>query len=418
MSSPPAEQVTGGAARPRHLIPVLGLLSAVGAMSIDLYLPAVPQMAAHFGVRDGRLQLTLSATLFGLAVGQLLYGSLSDRFGRRTPLLWGMGLFTVTSLICAVAPNLEVLVGLRFVQAVGGCAGLVLSRAIVRDVFSGAAAAKALSAILLVFGVVPVLAPLAGGQLLRLGWPSIFVTLGGFGLACMAGAWSLPETLAPHHRHHGSGRSWLGVFARLVTDRAVAPFAVIGGLGQASMFSYIAMSPLVVIGVFGVPSDRFGLVFGVNALALVLTAQVNARLLDRYDTLTLLRVAVLVQLAGGISLVVLGVTRVGGLAAVMAAMVLTVGAVGAINPNATGLTLEPYPRRAGAAAALLGGLQMAIGGIMTTALGLLGGDPLLRMAVAVLLTSAGAALIVSVVTARARREVAVPAAVRSSGVPT
>src|SRR5579859_5970925 len=214
------------------LVILLGALSAFGPMSIDMYLPAFPVISTHYRAPASQVQLTLTACLAGLALGQLLYGPMSDALGRRRPLYGGMVAYALASAACVVAPSITVLVGLRLVQGFGGAAGIVIARAVVRDMYSGVAAARYFSLLMVVNGLAPMLAPLLGSAIMRYGsWPGVFVVLAGYGLALLAGtAFGLPETLPPERQRSGRSADTVRTFARLSRDRAFIGYALCGGL--------------------------------------------------------------------------------------------------------------------------------------------------------------------------------------------
>ncbi|KAF1011180.1 MAG: Bicyclomycin resistance protein [Pseudomonas fluorescens] len=261
---------------------ILGALSAFAPLAIDFYLPGFPAMAVAFGTDETHVQLTLAVYFFGLAIGQLIYGPLADRFGRRVPLLSGVTLFTVASFACAYAPSLDWLIGARFIQALGGCAGMVISRAVVSDKCDALGSAKVFSQLMLVTGLAPILAPLAGGAMVGIwGWQSIFLALSVFSvLAALAVTFGLPESLPPNQpRQPLSGA--LRQYGRLLSDRVYLGYALTGGISIAGMFAYIAGSPFVFIKLYGVPAEHYGWLFGSNAAGFILVAQLNARLLSK-----------------------------------------------------------------------------------------------------------------------------------------
>src|SRR6266480_3099718 len=235
--------------KPRRvqLVFILGALTAFGLFSIDMYLPALPSLSRDFGTGAAQTQLTLSACLLGLALGQVIAGPISDALGRRRPLLVGLAAYALASLLCVVAPSVFVLVGLRFVQGAAGAAGIVIARAVVRDLHSGVAAARFYAMLMLVSGLAPILAPLAGGQLLHVtDWRGIFVVLGAIGAALLLAAWwTLPDTLAPEARHTGGLAATLSVFGGLLRDRSFAGYTLALGLAFGAMATYISGSPFV-----------------------------------------------------------------------------------------------------------------------------------------------------------------------------
>ena len=282
---------------------ILGALSAFGPLAIDFYLPGFPAMAQAFATDEKHIQLTLAVYFLGLSIGQLVYGPIADRFGRRVPLLVGVGLFTAASFACAFAPSLDWLIGARFVQALGGCAGMVLSRAIVSDKCDAVGSAKVFSQLMLVMGLAPILAPMLGGLLVNLyGWQAIFIVLTCFSaLAALAVALGLPESLpanVPRQPLSGALRQ----YGRLLKDREYLGHALTGGIAMAGMFAYIAGSPFVFIQLYGVPAEHYGWLFGSNAAGFILVAQVNARLLAKRGPAFLLSRMVWLYLAAGLTL--------------------------------------------------------------------------------------------------------------------
>lgn len=340
---------------------ILGALSAFGPLAIDFYLPAFPAMALAFGTDENHVQMTLAAYFLGLSIGQLAYGPVADRFGRRIPLLTGVGLFTAASVACAYAPNLEWLIGARFVQALGGCAGMVISRAVVSDKCDAVGSAKVFSQLMLVMGLAPILAPLLGGLLVNTtGWQSIFLALTGFSaLAGLAVATGLPESLPAHiPRQPLSGA--LRQYGRLLADPVFLGHALTGGIAIAGMFAYIAGSPFIIIKLYGVPAEHFGWLFGTNAAGFILVAQVNARLLAKRGPAFLLARAVWVYLAAGVTLLAVSSLHPAQLWPLLIPLFICIASLGCISPNAAACAMSGQGGRAGSASALLGCLQFSV----------------------------------------------------------
>lgn len=340
---------------------ILGALSAFGPLAIDFYLPAFPAMALAFGTDEKHVQLTLAAYFLGLSIGQLAYGPVADRFGRRIPLLIGVGLFTAASLACAYAPNLEWLIGARFIQALGGCAGMVISRAIVSDKCDAVGSAKVFSQLMLVMGLAPILAPMLGGLLVNTtGWQSIFLALTGFSaLAGLAVALGLPESMPAHvPRQPLSGA--LRQYARLVKEPIYLGHALTGGIAIAGMFSYIAGSPFVFIKLYDVPAEHFGWFFGANAAGFILVAQVNARLLAKRGPAFLLARAVWVYLGAGLALLGVSALHTAQLWPLLIPLFVCISSLGCILPNASACAMNGQGARAGSASAMLGCLQFSL----------------------------------------------------------
>lgn len=339
---------------------ILGALSAFGPLAIDFYLPAFPAMALAFGTDEKHVQLTLAAYFLGLSIGQLAYGPVADRFGRRIPLLAGVGLFTLASLACAYAPNLEWLIGARFVQALGGCAGMVISRAVVSDKCDAVGSAKVFSQLMLVMGLAPILAPMLGGLLVNLyGWQSIFIMLTLFSaMAGLAVALGLPESLPAHvPRQPLSGA--LRQYGRLLADRVFLGHALTGGIAIAGMFAYIAGSPFVFIKLYGVPAEHFGWFFGINAGGFILVAQINARLLAKRGPFPAGAHGVDLPV-GGLALLAVSSLHPAQLWPLLLPLFICIASLGCILPNASACAMNGQGARAGSASAMLGCLQFSV----------------------------------------------------------
>jgi DHA1 family bicyclomycin/chloramphenicol resistance-like MFS transporter len=340
---------------------ILGALSAFAPLAIDFYLPGFPAMAAALGTDEQHIQLTLAVYFLGLSIGQLAYGPVADRFGRRVPLLVGVVLFTLASLACAFAPNLETLIAARFIQALGGCAGMVISRAIVSDKCDAVGSAKVFSQLMLVMGLAPILAPMLGGVLVNLyGWQSIFIALTLFSaLAATAVALGLPESMpADQPRLPLSGA--LRQYGRLLSDRVFLGHALTGGIAIAGMFAYIAGSPFVFIQLYGVPAEHYGWLFGSNAAGFILVAQVNARLLSKRGPAFLLSRFVWVYLAAGLVLLAISSLQPAALWPLLVPLFICISSLGCIMPNASACAMSGQGARAGSASAMLGCLQFSV----------------------------------------------------------
>lgn len=357
---------------PLRLLLILGALSAFGPLAIDFYLPSFPALALAFATDTEHVQLSLASYFAGLAIGQLVYGPLADRFGRRMPLLVGVSLFTLASLACAVAPSLEWLIAARFVQALGGCAGMVISRAVVRDLCDPISSAKVFSQLMLVMGLAPILAPVGGGLLLNLfGWPSIFVCLTLFSAACLfALARWLPETLNPAIQPPPLSGA-LREYRRLFSDLPFIGHALTGGLAIAGMFAYIAGSPFVFIELYGVPAEHYGWLFGTNAAGFILAAQVNAWLVSRHGPAYWARRIVWFYLACGTGLLVLAWIGPQALWPLMVPLFGCIASLGILLPNTSACAMAGQGRHAGSASALMGSLQFTIAASAASMVGVL-----------------------------------------------
>jgi DHA1 family bicyclomycin/chloramphenicol resistance-like MFS transporter len=387
-----------------RLVVVLGLVNAIGPLSIDMYLPAFPDIASDLDTSAAQVQLTLTACVAGLAAGQLVIGPLSDRLGRRLPLIAAMSTYAGASVLCALAPSAPVLMALRLVQGLAGAGGVVIARAVVRDLHSGAAAVRLFSSLMLVTGLAPILAPLAGGAILSIAsWRGIFVVLAGLsGLIAIVVAFGLQETLAPERRSHHGLRTTLGIMRDLLRDRWFVGHGLAGGLGFGALFAYISGSSFVLQGVYGASPQLYSVLFAVNGLGLIAGSQVNARLVGRFGPARLLRAGLTSIAIAAAALLV--VVLVGGLGvgAVLAPMFVIVSSLSFVLPNSTALALADHPEVAGTASALLGTGQFLIGALVAPLVGAAGTDSAVPMAT-VMVTVALAALAARSVASRAPR---------------
>jgi DHA1 family bicyclomycin/chloramphenicol resistance-like MFS transporter len=398
----PGAPTTSPAFRPA-MIGLLGSMTALAAVTVDMYLPSLPTVAADLGTSAARVQLTISGVLLGAALGQLLIGPLSDRFGRRRPALAGIGLHVVASLLCIVAPTIGLLIGLRVAQGVGNAAATITAMAVIRDRLSGGPAARVISRLMLVIGVAPLFAPTLGGLIAGVaGWRAVFAVLALFGLALWVAVWRwLPETLPPARRTTaGVGEAVRG-YRSLLSDRQFLALAVIPGLAMGALISYVLGSPFVLQEGFGLTAHQFALVFAVNGMALVIGSQVNAALLRRVTPIGILRVALPLVVTSGLVLLGFAVTGAGGLVGIIAPLWVMLFLLGFIMGNASAVALSRRGDRAGTAAAVIGATQAGVAGLVSSMVGLLGGGAVAMASVIVM--SLGTALLVLVLATLATR---------------
>ncbi|MDT7723902.1 MAG: transporter, family, multidrug resistance protein [Actinomycetota bacterium] len=343
---------------------VLGGLSAFGPLSIDMYLPALPTMTNDLHSSETILQLTLTAFIIGIALGQIIIGPLSDAMGRRKPLLAGLALYVIGSILCVVSPNAELLIAARVIQAFGAAAGIVISRATVRDLFSGTAMTKFFSTLMLVNGLAPILAPIIGGQILTwASWRGVFVVLTVFGAVLLAVVTiALPEPLPAELRKPARPRSILRTYARILRDKSFIGYALASGLMFAGLFAYISGSSFVLQDIYGLSPQAFSLAFGLNGVGIVAVGQLNGLIVGRVPERTLLTVGLLASFAGGMG-VLLATSLHLGLVALLVPLFVLVSSIGLVMPNSSSLALADQSGNAGSASALLGVLQFVIGGI-------------------------------------------------------
>ncbi|MGE4218157.1 MAG: multidrug effflux MFS transporter [Alphaproteobacteria bacterium] len=355
------------------LVAILGALTAFAPMSIDMYLPSLPALAAALGTDAAAAQSTLAAFFLGLAIGQLFYGPLSDRLGRRGPLLAGIGLYIAATIACALAQSVDSLTVLRFVQALGGCAGVVIARAVVRDRFEVQDSARVYSLLMLVMGLAPILAPLLGGYVLALtGWRGIFWALAIFGAAVgLAVLGALPESRPAAVAAQARQESALRAYSALLRSRAFLGYILTGALSSAALFTYIACSPHLIIETFGFSPQSFGWVFGLNAFGLIAATQVNRLLLARRSARHILRCANLAGLGFAVLLFAGAASGIGGQWGVLVPLFLVLANLGFTQPNALASAMAVNPQRAGSASGLFGTFQFTLGAIASTVAGTL-----------------------------------------------
>ncbi len=347
-----------------RLVSILGALTAFGSLSVDMYLPSFPTLERELHTTSSAVQFSLAAFFIGMALGQAIYGPLADRFGRKPPLYVGIVLYVFASLGCAAAQNIETLIALRFVQAIGGCAGIVIARAMVRDLFDQRNSAKVISLLVLVLGAAPILAPTAGGYMLQhFSWRAIFVFLALFGAGSLfAAVFGLAETLpeAARHKHDKPLRTAVRVYGQLLADRRFNGYAIVGAVAQAGLFAYISNSPFVFIKLYGVSEQAFGVMFGATAFGLIAASQLNHRALAHWKPDEILHWIVVILAGVGLLLLLMALTGWGGMLGIWLPLVVYVASLGFSFPNTIAGAMAHQAERAGSASALLGTLQFAL----------------------------------------------------------
>jgi DHA1 family bicyclomycin/chloramphenicol resistance-like MFS transporter len=371
---------------PLSVMLVLGAVVALGPLAIDMYLPALPHLQNDFQTDAAAVQLTLAAFFVGIALGQLVYGPISDRFGRRRPMLFGLTGFVFASVGCAYASSIETLIVLRFVQAMTGCAGMVITRAIVRDLFPPQEMARVLSLLVLVMGVAPVLAPSLGGLVLQwYDWRLLFWLLAFFAFACVLAVWRiLPESLPVERRQTTiSVRSVLANYRHVLSHRRFVGYALSGGIAQAGMFAYISASAFVFIQHYGLSPNEFAALFGLNAFGLICASQINRSVLRRWPVQRVLGYAIGSYALSGIGMTIMAASGFGGIWGVTIPLWICMSCLGFTFPNSTAAAMAPFGDRAGSASGMLGTMQFTVAGLASATVGHFSAQGALPMAIVI-----------------------------------
>jgi MFS transporter, DHA1 family, multidrug resistance protein len=357
-----------------RLAVILGALTAMGPLAIDMYLPALPTIVRQLQSTPALVQVSLAVYFAGIALGQAFYGPLSDRIGRKPALYFGLTVFMASSIGCALAGHVRTLIAFRLLQALGGCAPLVVPRAVVRDFFDELGSVRMLSMLMLVMGLAPILAPLIGGQLLvNFGWRSVFWVLAAYGtLWLILVGLFLPESLPLERRQRQPITTVLTTYGHLLRDRRYMGYVLSGALIFSGLLAYIAGSPFVFIELFHVPPEKFGLYFGTNAIGIISASQFNRWLALRIDARRIVRVVLFIAMTAGIVLVVNASTGFGGFPGILVPLFCFIACHGFVMPNTTALAMSPHGRIAGSASALLGTLQFVLGAAAGALVGALG----------------------------------------------
>jgi MFS transporter, DHA1 family, multidrug resistance protein len=344
------------------IVSILSALTAFGPLSIDMYLPAFPQIADDFGTSLSQVQLSLTTFFIGLAFGQLFYGPLMDRFGRKPPLAFGLTIYLISSLGCAIAPDIDTLILMRFFQALGSCAGMVGARAMVRDLFDERDSARVFSLLMLIMGIAPILAPLLGGYVsLQFGWHALFLIHAGLSSACiMAVIFLLPETRGANSNVRLSQS--LSTYIRIFSNKKFIGFVLAGAFVQAGMFAYISGSPFVFIELFKIKPQHYGWYFGSNAFGLIFASQVNIRLLQKYRPEKILAKAFWILFTAGVALATSAYLQL-SFYFLAIPIFIYISTLGITLPNTSAAAMAQERQRIGSASALLGTLQFALAAI-------------------------------------------------------
>lgn len=353
---------------------ILGALSGIGPLSIDMYLPALPSLAGELGASASVAQLSLTACLLGIALGQLIVGPISDVKGRRGPLLIGIAIYAVVSLLCVISPNIWTFIALRFVQGLAGAAGIVIARASVRDLYSGVELTKFFALLMLINGAAPILAPMIGAEILNFtSWRGVFAVLSVSGLLMLIAVFlGLKETLPTDWRQSGGIPNTLRTFRRLTGDKVFMGYAMTQGFMMAAMFAYISGSSFVLQEIYNVTPRTYSFIFGLNGLGIIAASQIAGRLAGRVEARRLLGSGLAIASFGSLLLLLTALLKL-DLAMIVASFFLVVSSIGITSTTTTSLALQDQGKAAGSASALLGMLSFIFGGLAAPLVGL-GGE--------------------------------------------
>jgi DHA1 family bicyclomycin/chloramphenicol resistance-like MFS transporter len=371
---------------PWGLVILLGSLTAMGPLAIDMYLPSLPAIAAGLHASAGEAQATVSAFLAGMAIGQLFYGPASDRLGRRPPLLFGVVIYVAASIACSMAISPAMLIGGRFVQALGACAGGVISRAVIRDRFNHTETARVLSLMMLIMGLAPMLLGFGG-------WRLNFWFMTAFGVAVgIAGFFRLTESRSEETTAHAATETPIQAYLALLREPRLVGYALAGSLNGATLFTYIASSPDLLIKTYGIPASAFGWVFGLNAVGIIGSNQVNRYFLRRRTPDQILAKSSLVAVGFGLLLLIAAVSGIGERWSVLPALFLLLSTYGFMQGNTMAGALNVDPRRAGAISAMMGAVSFGTGAVASAAAGVLHDGTPRPMALVMFASLVGSAL--------------------------
>jgi DHA1 family bicyclomycin/chloramphenicol resistance-like MFS transporter len=367
------------------MVLILGTLAAFAPLSIDMYLPALPHLAGELNSAASSAQLSLTACLLGIAMGQIFIGPLSDIKGRKKPLLAGLVIYVLSSVLCAAAANIELFIFTRFIQGLSGAAGIVISRAVVRDLYAGPKMTRFFSLLMLINGTAPIFAPVLGGQILQIAsWREIFLVLAGVGaVMAVTVLMAFQETLAPEKRLASGVTNTLRAFSGLIHNRNFMGHVLIQGFTSAALFSYIAGSPFILQNIFGVSPQMFSLIFAVNSVGIIIAGQVTGLLAGRIREKTLLISGLLLAFTAGAFLLMMTLLN-GTIYSILAPLFFVVASVGIIGTSSFSLAMQSQAKSAGSAAALIGLSSFILGGIMAPLTGIAGSNTALPLAVIIM----------------------------------
>lgn len=372
---------------------ILGTLAAFGPLSIDMYLPALPTLSSDLQASTSLAQLSLTACLFGIALGQIFAGPISDIRGRKGPLLVGLFLYVVSSVLCVFSPTIWLFIIMRFIQGLAGSVGIVIARAAVRDLYSGSEMTRFFSLLMLVNGVAPILAPVLGGQILQItSWRGVFMVLAAIGAFMLVTVfWGFRETLPPARRSKGALKNILHTFYTLIKNSKFMGYALGQGFIMAAMFAYISGSPFVIQNIFNVSPQKFSLFFGINGLGIIIASQITGRLAGRISESTLLVSGLAIAFISSLVLLI-SILFSGGLYTFLVPLFFVISSVGIVGTSSFSLAMQDQAKSAGSASALIGLLSFVLGGTMAPFVGVAGSHSALPMGIIIAISTSAAVL--------------------------
>lgn len=379
------------------LILVLGSLTALGPFSIDMYLPGFSSIAKDLNTTVNNVSLSLSSYFIGISAGQLLYGPLLDRFGRKKPLYIGLLVYIVASILCAFVTNIDVFIGLRFIQAVGSCGASVAAMTMVRDLFPVKDTPKVFAKLMLVLGLSPMLAPTIGGYVIAaLGWHTVFIILALMGFSVLAAVkFALPSQYKPDTSISLKPKPILNNFLKVLKEPQFYTFAFTGAVAFAGLFTYVASSPIIFMDIYKVDEKTYGWIFALLSVSFIGCSQINSIILKRFRGQQIIRTALITQLLIGTIFLIGVMYGLFNLYGIILLFFLHLGCLGFINPNTAGLALAPFSKNAGSASAMMGASQMILGSIASVAVGIFVKNSMVPVVLVLLAATAAALLIFS-----------------------
>ncbi len=389
------------------LLLILGGLSALAPFSIDMYLPAFPAIATGLNTNISHVAFSLTSYFIGISVGQLFYGPITDKYGRKKPLLFGLAVFFLASIGCALSPTIDWLIFMRVIMALGGCVGMVVSRAVVRDVFPVSETAKIFSTLMLIVGVAPIIAPTVGSWILTVSsWRTIFYVLAGFGLLLILSVYLfLPESGAINSKVPLRAKTIIQDYKTVFSERTFLYFALASSIAMGGMFAYISGASFVFMNHFGLSESTFGLVFSANAIGFISGSQVNRLLLNKYTSLQIITFASIVLLAVSASMLVLYGLQLITITVLVCLLFTFLFCLGLLVPNATAMALAPFKKTAGSASALIGFVQMVCGASLSAIVGAMHNETILPMLIGMAFSGFGAFIIILMLNSKVKKGV-------------